>query len=327
MDKYSYLSNAEGSAIEAMYTQYSEDPNSVDKSWANFFDGFNFAKENYDTDGAIPENVQKEFKVLDLITGYRTRGHLFTDTNPVRERRKYKPTLALENFGLAQADLNTVFQVGEEIGLGAVSLKEIITHLEETYCKSIGIEYQYIRHPKRVDWIKEKIELKNRIKFNLEDKKHILHKLNQASVFEEFLHKKFVGQKRFSIEGAEALIPAMDFVMEEGSRLGVKEFVVGMAHRGRLNVLANIFNKTYDTIFSEFEGKEYDDAMFDGDVKYHLGYTSHVKTDAGKDIKITLAPNPSHLEAVAPVVEGITRAKIDNDLGGDESQIVPIIIH
>jgi len=327
MDKYSYLSNAEGSAIEAMYTQYSEDPNSVDKSWANFFDGFNFAKENYDTDGAIPENVQKEFKVLDLITGYRTRGHLFTDTNPVRERRKYKPTLALENFGLAQADLNTVFHAGEEIGLGAVSLKEIITHLEETYCKSIGIEYQYIRHPKRVDWIKEKIELKNRIKFNLEDKKHILHKLNQASIFEEFLHKKFVGQKRFSIEGAEALIPAMDFVMEEGSRLGVKEFVVGMAHRGRLNVLANIFNKTYDTIFSEFEGKKYDDTMFDGDVKYHLGYTSHVKTDAGKDIKITLAPNPSHLEAVAPVVEGITRAKIDNDLGGDESQIVPIIIH
>ena len=327
MDKYSYLSNAEGSAIEAMYTQYSEDPNSVDKSWANFFDGFNFAKENYDTDGAIPENVQKEFKVLDLITGYRTRGHLFTDTNPVRERRKYKPTLALENFGLEQADLNTVFQAGEEIGLGAVSLKEIIKHLEDTYCKSIGIEYQYIRHPKRVDWIKEKIELKNRIKFNLEDKKHILHKLNQASVFEEFLHKKFVGQKRFSIEGAEALIPAMDFVMEEGSRLGVKEFVVGMAHRGRLNVLANIFNKTYDAIFSEFVGKEYDDTMFDGDVKYHLGYTSHVKTDAGKDIKITLAPNPSHLEAVAPVVEGITRAKIDNDLGGDESQIVPIIIH
>ncbi len=327
MDKYSYLSNAEGSAIETMYTQYSEDPNSVDKSWANFFDGFNFAKENYDTNGEIPENIQKEFKVLDLITGYRTRGHLFTDTNPVRERRKYKPTLAIENFGLDQSDLNTIFQAGKEIGLGAVSLKEIISHLEETYCNSIGVEYQYIRHPKRVDWLKDKIELKNRIKFNLEDKKHILHKLSQASVFEEFLHKKFVGQKRFSIEGAESLIPAMDFVMEEGSRLGVKEFVVGMAHRGRLNVLANIFNKTYNAIFSEFEGKEYDDELFDGDVKYHLGYTSHVKTDAGKNIKITLAPNPSHLEAVAPVVEGITRAKINNALDGDESKIVPIVIH
>ena len=313
MDKYSYLSNAEGSAIEELYAQYSKDPKSVDKSWATFFEGFNFAKENYDVEGEIPENVKKEFKVIGLITGYRTRGHLFTGTNPVRERRKYKPTLAIENFGLEQSDLNTVFQAGEEIGIGAATLKEIIVHLEETYCRSIGIEYRYIRHPKRVDWIKNKIELKNRIKFNVEDKIHILHKLNQASVFEEFLHKKFVGQKRFSIEGAESLIPALDFLMEKGSILGVEEFVMGMAHRGRLNVLANIFNKTYSAIFSEFEGKEYEDTLFDGDVKYHLGYTCHVTTDAGKAIKMTLAPNPSHLEAVDPVVGGITRAKIDND--------------
>ena len=327
MDKYSYLSNAEGSAIEELYAQYSQDPNSVDKSWAAFFEGFNFAKENYDSDGEIPENVQKEFKVIQLIAGYRDRGHLFTDTNPVRERRKYQPTLALENFGLEQSDLNTVFQAGEEVKLGPATLKDIVAHLEETYCRSIGIEYQYIRHPKRVEWIKNKIELKNRLKFTLEDKKHILHKLNQASVFEEFLHKKFVGQKRFSVEGAESLIPALDFLMEKGSILGVEEFVMGMAHRGRLNVLANIFNKTYDAIFSEFEGKEYDDTLFDGDVKYHLGYTASVTTDAGKDIKMTLAPNPSHLEAVNPVVEGITRAKIDHDLGGDESKIVPILIH
>jgi len=327
MDKYSYLSNAEGSAIEELYAQYSQDPKSVDKSWATFFEGFNFAKTNYDTEGEIPENVQKEFKVLNLINGYRTRGHLFTKTNPVRERRKYKPTLDIENFGLEPSDLNTVFQAGKEIGLGAVTLKEIIEHLDETYCRSIGIEYQYIRHPKRVDWIRDKIELKNRIKFTKEDKKHILHKLNQASVFEEFLHKKFVGQKRFSIEGAESLIPALDFIMEQGSRFGVKEFVMGMAHRGRLNVLANIFNKSYDAIFSEFDGKEYEDALFDGDVKYHLGYTCNVKTDAGKEIKMTLAPNPSHLEAVDPVVEGITRAKIDNVLNGDESKIIPILIH
>lgn len=327
MDKYSYLSNAEGSAIEELYAQYSEDPNSVDKSWATFFEGFNFAKENYDTDGEIPENVQKEFKVIQLINGYRDRGHLFTDTNPVRERRKYQPSLDLENFGLDQSDLNTVFQAGEEVKLGPATLKDIVAHLEETYCRSIGIEYQYIRHPKRVEWIKNKVELKNRIKFTLDDKKHILHKLNQASVFEEFLHKKFVGQKRFSIEGAESLIPALDFLMEKGSILGVEEFVMGMAHRGRLNVLANIFNKTYDAIFSEFEGKEYEDALFDGDVKYHLGYTASVTTDAGKDIKMTLAPNPSHLEAVNPVVEGITRAKLDHDLGGDESKIVPILIH
>lgn len=327
MDKYSYLSNAEGSAIEELYAQYSQDANSVDKSWATFFEGFNFAKENYDPNGEIPENVQKEFKVINLIAGYRTRGHLFTDTNPVRERRKYSPTLAIENFGLEQSDLSTVFQAGEEVGIGVATLKEIIAHLEETYCRSIGIEYHYIREPKRLEWIKNKIELKNRAKFSIEQKTHILHKLNQSSVFEEFLHKKFVGQKRFSIEGAESLIPALDSLIEKGSKLGVEEFVVGMAHRGRLNVLANIFNKTYANIFSEFDGKEYDDTLFDGDVKYHLGYTSNIKTDAGKDIKMTLAPNPSHLEAVNPVVEGITRAKIDHELGGDESKIVPILIH
>ncbi len=327
MDKYSYLSNAEGSAVEALYDQYKEDPNSVDKSWASFFEGFDFAKKNYEEDGEIPENIQKEFSVLALINGYRSRGHLFTDTNPVRERRKYSPTLDIENFGLEKSDLPKVFQAGKEIGIGSATLEKIVEHLKNIYCRSIGSEFMYIREPKRLEWIKEKIELQNRIKFTPEDKKHILHKLNQASVFEEFLHKKFVGQKRFSIEGAESLIPALDFLMEKGSEFGVKEFVMGMAHRGRLNVLANIFNKTYAEIFSEFEGKEYYDALFDGDVKYHLGYTCKVKTDAGKNIKMTLSPNPSHLEAVDPVVEGITRAKIDNILNGDESKIVPILIH
>ena len=147
-------------------------------------------------------------------------------------------------------------------------------------------------------------------------------------MFEQFLQKKFVGQKRFSIEGAESLIPALDALIENGSALGLKEFIVGMAHRGRLNVLANIFNKTYESIFTEFEGKEYDDdTLFDGDVKYHLGITSEIETDAGGQVKITLAPNPSHLEAVDPVVEGITRSKIDHELDGDERKILPILIH
>ena len=155
-----------------------------------------------------------------------------------------------------------------------------------------------------------------------------MHKLNQATVFEQFLQKKFVGQKRFSIEGAESLIPALDALIEKGAELGIKEFVMGMAHRGRLNVLANIFNKTYKEIFSEFEGKVYDeDSLFDGDVKYHLGFTSENKTESGIDFRLTLSPNPSHLEAVDPVVQGITRSKIDNELDGDSSKIVPILIH
>ncbi|MEX2380389.1 MAG: 2-oxoglutarate dehydrogenase E1 component, partial [Vicingaceae bacterium] len=329
MDKFSYLSNADVSAVEELYQQFLKDPESVDEGWAKFFQGFEFARTNYadvdqagSTSQAVFESAvgfDKEFKVLNLINGYRTRGHLFTKTNPVRERRKYSPTLAIENFGLSESDLSQKFLAGKEIGLGETTLKEIIDHLEETYCHSIGVEYRYIRKPEKVQWLQEKLEgSKNRTEFSNEEKKHMLHKLNQAAVFEQFLHKKFVGQKRFSLEGGETLIPALDAVIEKGASMGIQEFVVGMAHRGRLNVLANIFNKTYDNIFSEFEGKEYEDNLFDGDVKYHLGYSCDIRTDLGKDVKLTLSPNPSHLEAVDPVVEGIARAKIDNYLGSED---------
>jgi len=167
----------------------------------------------------------------------------------------------------------------------------------------------------------------NTPKFEASQKKHILHKLNQAVAFENFLHKKFVGQKRFSLEGAESLIPALDALVEHSSELGVEEFVMGMSHRGRLNVLANIFNKTYKEIFSEFEGKLYEDNNISGDVKYHLGFTSMQKCSNGNNIKLNLTPNPSHLEAVDPVVEGITRAKLDGKYGGDVKKILPILLH
>jgi 2-oxoglutarate dehydrogenase E1 component len=335
MDKFSYLSNADVSAVEELYQQFLKDPESVDEGWAKFFEGFEFARTNYaDEAGSSNQAVfesavgfDKEFKVLNLINGYRTRGHLFTKTNPVRERRKYSPTLAIENFGLSDSDLSQKFLAGKEIGLGETTLREIIDHLEATYCQSIGVEYRYIRKPDKVQWLQDKLEgSKNRTDFSNDEKKHMLHKLNQAAVFEQFLHKKFVGQKRFSLEGGETLIPALDALIEKGASMGIKEFVVGMAHRGRLNVLANIFNKTYDNIFSEFEGREYEDNLFDGDVKYHLGYSCDIQTDRGKDVKLTLSPNPSHLEAVDPVVEGIARAKIDNYLES-EDKIAPILIH
>ena len=328
LDRFSFLNNIDIDYIDELHQRYLVDKRLVEPSWRSFFDGYEFSKFNYQEVDEIPTNVLKEFRVINLINAYRSRGHLFTKTNPVRERRKYHPTLEIKNFGLDQEDLLTVFQASEQVGLEPCSLNDIIIHLEATYCESIGIEYQYIRHPERVEWIRKNIELKNRPQFSKDQKKHILHKLNQATVFEQFLQKKFVGQKRFSIEGAESLIPALDVLIENGSNLGLKEFVVGMAHRGRLNVLANIFNKTYDKIFSEFEGKEYDEeVLFDGDVKYHLGITSEVMTDSGNNVKITLSPNPSHLEAVDPVVEGITRSKIDHELCGDEKKILPILIH
>ncbi len=325
MDQFSNVGNGDVNAFEHLYQQYKNDPNSVDVSWQHFFKGFDFQRSNYDG-GGISENMHKEFKVLNLINDYRFRGHLFTKTNPVRERRNYEPKLDIENYGLTTADLDVVFQAGEDVGIGPAPLKDIIEHLKQTYCQSIGIEYMYIRIPKRLQWLRNKIELKNRPKFSNDEKKHILHKLNQSFEFENFLQKKYVGQKRFSIEGAESLIPALDNLVERGAELGIKEFVFGMAHRGRLNVLANIFNKPYEQIFTEFEGKQYEDEAFDGDVKYHLGWSCDIETDKGHNVHMTLAPNPSHLEAVDPVVEGLSRAKIDNYLGS-EDKIVPILIH
>lgn len=327
MDKVTYVGNADVNAIEHLYQSYTKDPQSVDIGWQKFFEGFDFARTNYEDGGEIPENFQKEFKVLNLINGYRSRGHLFTKTNPVRERRKYEPTLAIENFGLEPADLETIFQAGDQIGIGAATLKDIISHLEETYCQSIGIEYMFMREPERLEWFRNKIEIKNRPQFDGARKLNVYKKLVQATNFEAFLGKKYVGQKRFSVEGGEALIPALDALVDKGSSLGVEYFVMGMAHRGRLNTLTNIFQKRPQDIFSEFEGKEFDyDGAFDGDVKYHQGYTSSVKCSNGKEIGLTLAPNPSHLEAVDPVVQGIARAKLDH-IFKDEDKVCPVMIH
>ncbi len=326
MDNISYIGNADVNAIDKLYASYKEDPNSVDEGWRKFFEGFEFSQTNYEEGGEVPENFQKEFKVINLIEGYRSRGHLFTRTNPVRERRKYRPTLDIVNFGLEKSDLEKEFQAGSEIGLGTAKLKDIITHLEAAYCESIGLEFHYIRKPERKKWFMDKLELDNRPKFSNEDKKKIFEKLSEATLFEQFLQRKYVGQKRFSIEGGEALIAGLERLVRKGAQLGVEEFVMGMAHRGRLNTLVNIFDKDIEELFGEFEGKEFDDDdSFDGDVKYHLGQTRNINV-SGKDLQLTLAPNPSHLEAVDPVVEGIVRAKIDDYLKS-EDKIVPILVH
>ncbi len=327
MDKVSYVGNADVNAIDHLYKMYLQDPESVDIGWQKFFEGFEFARTSYE-DGGVPENFQKEFKVINLIDGYRSRGHLFTSTNPVRERRKYAPTLDIANFGLEESDLDTVFQAGEEIGLGPTTLRDIIKELEETYCQSIGIEYMYMREPEQLEWFKNAIELKNRPKYDKETKREIYRKLAITSGFESFLGKKFVGQKRFSIEGLEVLVPALDALVQKGSDSGVEQFVVGMAHRGRLNTLTNIFEKRPRDIFREFEGKEFDmEQRFDGDVKYHQGFTSNIKSENGKDVTLTLSPNPSHLEAVNPVVGGIARAKADQALENDYKRICTVLIH
>jgi 2-oxoglutarate dehydrogenase E1 component len=331
MDKFSYVSNADVNVIDDLYQQYLKDSESVDFGWKKFFEGFEMGHQKFNGNAksaVVSENFIKEINVLNLIKGYRTRGHLFTKTNPVRERRKYEPTLAIENFGLSSADLDTTFNAGIDVGLGPAKLKDIIALLEQTYCGSIGAEYAYIREPKKLEWLRSKMETsRNTPKLSLDEKRNILHKLNQATVFENFLHTKFVGQKRFSLEGLETLIPALDSVIHYGAELGVEEFVLGMAHRGRLNVLANILGKTYEEIFKEFEGKAYEEALFEGDVKYHLGYSSDITTLSGKKVHLSLSPNPSHLEAVNPVVKGIARAKLEKKHANDIDKIAPILIH
>lgn len=345
MDKFSFLNAVHPSYIAELYEKYLQFPDSVEPSWRAFFQGFDFGSEpgsqeffavpeaspaepqEYDL-GAICADVIKEFQVIKLIDGYRTRGHFFTKTNPVRERRKYEPTLAIENFGLSQHDLKAKFRAGEIIGIGETTLEEIIKHLENIYCDSIGIEYMFIRKPEEIDWIQSKLNANdNQPNFTAEHKKHILKKLNEAVAFESFLHTKYVGQKRFSLEGGESLIPALDTLIENAAEKGVKEFVMGMAHRGRLSTLTNIFGKSAKDIFSEFDGKDYAQDIFDGDVKYHLGWTSKRKTDSGKEINLNIAPNPSHLETVGAVVQGIARSKQDDHYKNDPSQVLPIIVH
>jgi len=334
MDKFSFLNTVHTGYISDLYDQYLINPDSLEPSWRSFFQGFDFANENFSTTNEdsnihVPENVLKEFKVLDLINGYRTRGHLFTKTNPVRGRRKYTPTLAIENFGLSNDDLDTVFDAGDIIGTGKATLRKIIKHLETVYCDSIGVEYMYIRIHEEIKWLQKKLNRNsNHPNYSVESKKYILKKLTQAVTFENFLQTKYVGQKRFSLEGGETLIPAISAVIRNAAEIyDVDEFVLGMAHRGRLNTLTNIFRKPIRDLLSEFEGKDFEDKDFDGDVKYHLGLTTHKTLKNNKELKMNLVPNPSHLETVGPIVEGIARAKIDKIYNGDNSKLLPIIVH
>lgn len=333
MDRFSFLNAAHSQSFADLYDQYLQAPDTIEPSWRAFFQGFDFGLESSEEQplSAVSEeqlnHLENEFKVIRLIGGYRKRGHLFTLTNPVRERRKYEPTLELHNFGLTEKDLDTVFKAGEIIGLGAVTLREIIKRLDAVYCQSIGIEYIHVRSVEERAWIQQWLQKNIPISYTPEQKKYFLRKLNEAVSFESFLHTKYVGQKRFSLEGGESFIPAVDAIISRATEQGVEEFVMGMAHRGRLNTLVNIFGKNAQDIFSEFDGKDYEIESFDGDVKYHLGWTSHRNTENGKKYTLNIAPNPSHLETVGAVVEGITRAKQDKYFSDDIKKVLPVIVH
>ena len=335
MKDFSYITSSHPGYIEQLYQDFSRSPESIDPDLRKFFEGFDFAVnqlEGKPTSQAIGsgDNIdwRKELGVYRMILGYRNKGHLISKTNPIRERKDRGANLDLAFFGLSETDLDAVFHAGNLIGLGTVSLKSIKEHLEKCYASHVGIEFKYISNQEKIDFLTHEMEVKFTQPIPFEKKKRILEKLNQGVIFEKFLHTKYIGQKRFSLEGGETSIAALDAMINSAAELGVKEVVIGMAHRGRLNVLANIMGKTYEHIFSEFEGKSApDQTMGSGDVKYHLGYGSEVVTPEGKRIALKLMPNPSHLEAVDPVVLGFSRAKADVLYMSKYDDILPVLIH
>ncbi len=361
MDNYSYIANSDAVYVDQLYQSYQQDPTSVDESWQQFFKGFEFsqqyggltkatngkaangtatvppatngtAKAATQTEGSAriidAKHAQKEVSVASLIKAYRSRGHLLSTTNPIGTRKNRNPRLDLADYALSDSDLDTVFDAGALLGLGSVSLRVIIESLHKIYTGHIGFEYMYIREIDVKNWLRNKIE-KEALVFTptLDEKKRILEKLNEATVFESFLGTKYLGQKRFSLEGGETTIPALDTIINTAADLGVEEVMIGMAHRGRLNVLVNTLGKSYESVFDGFEGNVPEQVHGDGDVKYHLGYASQIKTRSGKEISVKLAPNPSHLEAVNPVVEGFVRAQAVGEYNGDYHKIMPILIH
>jgi len=337
MSDFSFIANAHPSFIEDMYRKYQQAPDQVEASWAAFFKGFDYAaqSENGHSEGSTASVTvapgSKEFQVYSLIKAFRNRGHLLSTTNPIRARRDRHPNLNLDDFNLSEADMDTAFEAGRECGLGKARLRDIVSHMRRVYCGNIGFEYHHIEDRNKRRWIRERIEShdpSNSYNIPVEKKKRILEKLNGAVIFEKFLHTKYVGQKRFSLEGGESAIVGLDGIINLAAQQGVQEVIIGMAHRGRLNVLANIMGKTYEHIFNEFEGVSVPDQSFgDGDVKYHLGYSSYVDTPSGNKVHLKLVPNPSHLESVNPVVQGFARAKADILYKSEYDSILPILIH
>lgn len=337
MKDFSYITNSHPAFIESLYQEFVKNPAGIDQDLRKFFEGFDFAVANHagaavngQTAVAATAAIDwmKEIRVYRLILGYRNKGHLLAKTNPIRPRKDRGANLELSFFGLSDADLDTVYQAGNLIGLGATSLRNILDHLQKCYADKVGIEFKYISDQKKIDWLTNEMERKFNTPVPITQKKRILEKLNQGVMFEKFLHTKYIGQKRFSLEGGETTIAALDAIINVAGNNDVQEVVIGMAHRGRLNVLANVMGKTYEQIFSEFEGTaDIDQTMGSGDVKYHMGYGSEVQTADDKHIHLKLMPNPSHLEAVDPVVVGFARAKADVLYESDFDRILPILVH
>ena len=337
MKDFSYVMGPTPEYIESLYTDFTKDSTTVDPEWKKFFEGFDFAISNGGATTASADagkatigndRLVKELGVFELIRAYRKRGHLVATTNPIRARKDRHAQLELDRFNLTESDMETSFFAGSFVGVKDGKLKDILAKLKAIYTGNIGIEYTYINNTEKCHWVEQSYEELMQKPLSIDQRRRILEKLNEGVIFEKFLNTKFIGQKRFGLEGGESTIPALDTIINDAAEAGVQEVVIGMAHRGRLNILANTLKKTYEQIFSEFEGNMPEDmTMGSGDVKYHLGFQSNITTPKGNTINVQLTPNPSHLEAVNPVVEGFARAKADTLYGKEYDKVLPILIH
>ena len=340
MKDFQYITNAHPAYIENLYNDFVKSPESVDPEMRKFFEGFDFAvlttpvavslaqQNGKIIPSTAPAELDKEFAVYQIIQAYRKKGHLIAKTNPIRERKNRHAGLALEDFGLNDGDLDKEFAAGKFLNMGRTSLRAIVDKLSRSYTAHVGIEFSAINDIAKIEWLAKAFENDFHNPLPITQKKRILQKLNEGVMFEKFLHTKYIGQKRFSLEGGETTIAALDAIINTSADNQVEEVVIGMAHRGRLNILANVMGKTYEHIFTEFEGTAIPDTtMGSGDVKYHLGYSSEVDSASGKKVHLKLCPNPSHLETVDPVVIGFARSKADVMYNSDFDKILPILIH
>jgi 2-oxoglutarate dehydrogenase E1 component len=340
MDMPQFDSHSENAEfVDRLYRQYLQDPASLDGEWRAFFKGFELGflrAEDVDIQaesaGDVPDRRHRQRTdrgVFALVQAYRTLGHFVAQLDPLGHNRESIPLLELSEFGLSDEDLEKGVGKGGFLGETDGSLQGLIGRLRDTYCGNIGVEYMDIPDKEQRDWLQERIEpCFNRHAFSEDEMRHLLSRLVEAEEFEQFLHTRYIGQKRFSLEGGESLIPLLDTLVESGASQGVDEVVIGMAHRGRLNVLAHMLHKPYEHILSEFEGAA-DDGRGDteGDVKYHMGYSYDHVTEAGRKVHLSLSYNPSHLELVDPVIEGIVYAKQAYLRDDEGTRVVPVLVH
>jgi 2-oxoglutarate dehydrogenase E1 component len=326
MSTFDEIARTSPEYVEALYQQFQNDPASVDERWALLFQGYEFGQKAAASDGSAGTGGQA---VADLVHGYRELGYLVADVDPLDRGVRSHSLLDLEEFGFSEGDLDRRMDCRAFRGLETASLRELLTALGDAYCGTLGVEYLSLSDKTQREWLQERIERSgNQPSLTVDDRRRLLEMLVAAETFEQFLHAKFVGQKRFSLEGAEALIPLLAVLVEDAAAAGVNEMVMGMPHRGRLNVLAHTLRKPYELILAEFEGSFLPwNIHGDGDVKYHLGYSHDHTARTGRTIHLSMSANPSHLEAINPVVEGIVRAKQAYLADARRHRVVPVLMH